>query len=52
MQHAHVISHHQQVIKQEDLSLVLPQFLQSVGIWDLEQSAVAHQPAMSLRQHL
>lgn len=45
-------SHHQEVIKQEDLPLMLAEFLQSVWIRDLKQSAVAHEPAMSLRQHL
>ena len=45
-------SYHQQVVEEEDLALVQAQFLGLVGVRDLEQSAVAHQPAVRQRQDL
>lgn len=47
-----MMSYHQQVIEQEDLSLVDAAPLGSVRVGNLEQLAAAHQPAVRQRQNL
>lgn len=50
--HAECIDYHQQVVEQEDFSLVDAAPLSSVRIRNLEQLTAAHQPAMRQGQHL
>lgn len=45
-------SYHQEVIEEEDLPLVHPGPLRSVGVRDLVQLAAAHQPTVGEGQHL
>lgn len=45
-------SYHKKVIKEEDLSLVHPCPLRSVGVRHLIKLAATHQPAMGEGQHL
>ncbi len=46
------IGYHEQVVEQEDFSLVDAAPLSSVWIWNLKQLTAAHQPAMRQGQHL
>lgn len=46
------ISYHKKVIKEEDLSLVHPCPLRSVGVRHLIELAATHQPTMGEGQHL
>lgn len=46
------VPYHEQVIEQKDLPLVQTQLLHLVGVGNLKQTAVTHQPAVGQRQHL
>lgn len=46
------IDYHEQVVEQEDFSLVNATPLTSVWIWNLEQLTAAHQPAVRHGEHL
>ena len=45
-------TYHQDVIKQEDFSLVQPELLGLLWVWNLEEPAVADQPLVGQREHL
>lgn len=45
-------TYHQEVIEQEDLSLVQSKFLGLIWVWNLEEPAVADQPSVRQREHL
>lgn len=45
-------TYHQEVIEQEDLSLVQSQLLGFVGVRNFKKPAVADQPSMGKREHL
>lgn len=45
-------TYHQEVVKQEDLSLVQPELLGLVRVRNLKESTVAHQPPVGQREHL
>lgn len=49
--HTHT-TYHQEVIEQEDLSLVQSQLLGFVGVRNFKKPAVADQPSMGKREHL
>lgn len=46
------VRYHQQVVEQEDFSLVDAAALTPVGVGNLEELTAAHQPAVRQRQHL
>lgn len=45
-------TYHQEVVKQEDFSLVQSEFLRLIWVWNLKEPAVADQPPMGQREHL
>lgn len=45
-------TYHQEVIKQEDFSLMQSEFLGLIWVWNLEESAVADQPPVRQRENL
>lgn len=45
-------TYHQEVIKQEDFSLVQSKFLGLIWVWNLEEPAVADQPPVRQRENL
>ena len=45
-------AHHQQVVKEEDLSLVHAQLLGFVGVGNLEETAITHQPPVGQGEDL
>lgn len=45
-------TYHQEVVKQEDFSLMQSEFLGLIWVWNLEESAVADQPPVRQREDL
>lgn len=45
-------TYHQQVVKEEDFSLVQSEFLGLIWVWNLEEPAVADQSPVGQREHL